>query len=78
MKLKLRKLRKKREQTRHFKGGFPISIRDDDSTLKIKRRADGVRLRGDFFTKYRHIDRLRRYLTLNLIPKAKKRGGKNR
>lgn len=78
MKLKLRKLRKKREETRHFKGGFPISIPDDDSTLKIKRRADGVRLRGDFFAKYRHIDRLRRYLTLNLIPKAKKRGGKNR
>lgn len=78
MKLKLRKLRKKREQTRHFKGGFRISIPDDDLTLRIKRRADGVLLRGDFFAKYRHIDRLKRYLILNLIPKSKKRGGKNR
>ncbi len=36
MKLKLRKLRKKREETRHFKGGFSISIPDDDSTLRLK------------------------------------------
>lgn len=49
MKLKLRKLRKKREETRHFKGGFPISIPDDESVVIIKRRADGVLLRGDFF-----------------------------
>lgn len=83
MKLKLRKLRKKREFTAHWKGGTskcyiygtfrPLVIRRRGTNTKIK----NFELMG-FITQMYFLKSLKKYYKNNLIPKAKKRGGKNR
>lgn len=85
MKLKLRKLRKKREMLAHWKGGFPKSYNKwyFEKPAIVKRRGKNTRL-GDrkpsscFLIMFALAKILRAYYKIKLIPKAKKRGVKNR
>lgn len=84
MKLKLRKLRKKREFLSHWKGGFSksYSLRLFIKPSIVRRRGRKTRVRHkellDFVTNFYFLLKLKQYYKFKLIPKAKKRGGKNR
>ncbi|MBR8723220.1 hypothetical protein IX325_001537 [Fusobacterium necrophorum subsp. funduliforme] len=85
MKLKLRKLRKKREMLAHWKGGVSKSY--NKWTLEkpaiVKRRGKYTRV-GDkkpsshFLIILALNEILSAYYKFKIIPKSKKRGGKNR
>ncbi len=84
MKLKLRKLRKKREFLAHWKGGFSKSYGHKilEKYAVVRRRGENTRLRRkeflDFLTNFYFLPKLKQYYKFKIIPKAKKRGGKNR
>lgn len=85
MKLKLRKLRKKREMLAHWKGGFSKSYNKQyfEKPAIIKRRGKNTRI-GDRKLSSRFLiilalnEILSTYYKFKMIPKTKKRGGKNR
>lgn len=77
MKKKLRELRKKKDLARHYKGGFSISVKEKGLTSVFKRNGEHIKLKTGYMGKYKNISRLKRYFSLALKAKSKKRAGKN-
>lgn len=82
MKLKLRKLRKKREMVAHWKGGFSKSYSYRKSRLIVRRRRTKTNLKlndnDSVIALFVYHNKLKSYYKFKLVPKSKKRGGKNR